>query len=114
MLKTLAIAALTVASMTQSCGLGPAGFGGVSGRDLRQLDRLNQIENNKLVRLDNAVDKAVGPGNWGLKNQLKSDLTGIVSQSTAAQTRNILAGNRFDRDRLDIGRFDRDRFGGRC
>ena len=77
MFKTIAVCALAVASLSQYCGdFGPAGFSGVSGRDLGQLNRLNRIQNNKLVRMDNAVDRAIGHGNWGLKNQLKNQLLG--------------------------------------
>ena len=97
MFKTLALAALSVATFTQFCdgfGGSVAGFGpGVNRGDLRAVNRLNEIENQKLLRIDNAINRNVG--NPYLNNRLKNDLTGIVTQSTNLQTRNILNNNRF-------------------
>ena len=93
MIKTLALAALSDATFTQFCD-GPSGFGlGVNGRGLRDINRINSIENNKIQRIDNAIDRNIG--NPYLNRGLKNDVTNIITHGTNLQTRNILNNNRF-------------------
>jgi hypothetical protein len=43
--------------------------------------------------VDNALNRNVG--NPYVKNHLKNELTGIITQGTNLQTQNVLNGNRF-------------------
>lgn len=72
MFKTLALAALTVATLAHY----------PYGNTANTINNINTIENQKLRRINNAVDRNIGYGNCGLKNQLKNELTGIVTQGT--------------------------------
>ena len=88
MFKTLALVTLSVVTLAQyGSGLG----GGLNTRDLRTVNTINEIENRKILRVDNALDRNVG----NVKNHLKNELTGIITQGTNLQTRNVLNGNRF-------------------
>jgi hypothetical protein len=78
MFKTLAIAALSVAALAHYPTYYPNNQYGVGNT----VNRLNNVENRKLVNIHNAVDRNVGYGNYGLNRQLKNELTGIVTQGT--------------------------------
>jgi hypothetical protein len=77
MFKTLTIAALSVAALAQYPYYPQNQFGAGN-----TINRLNNVENRKLVNIHNAVDRNIGYGNCGLKRELKNELTGIVTQGT--------------------------------
>lgn len=77
MFKTLAIATLSVAALAYYPHY-PQNQFGVGNT----VNRLNNVENRKLVNIHNAVDRNIGYGNCGLKRELKSELTNIVTQGT--------------------------------
>ena len=80
MFKSLVIGALSFAVLGNRCGFG---YGhGYDNRDINTINRLNNIENRKIIQLDNAVDRAIGYGNCGLKNELKNELNGIIADGT--------------------------------
>ena len=81
MLRSIAIASLSYAVMSNNFGYGHGH--GYNHRDINNVNTLNNIENRKILQVDNAVDQAFGWGNNGLlKHELKNELNGIIAQGT--------------------------------